>query len=59
MKNCLFIIMLSALFGGCASNHTGGSEAALLTFDELAAEISVQRIPAEDAMDMESLVAIQ
>ena len=59
MKNYLFIIILSALFSGCASNQTARSQSALLTFDELAAEISVQRIAADEAVDVESLVATQ
>lgn len=63
MKNLLIIIALSTLFGGCASDRQTARSPALLSFEELAAEISVRRIPvdspAEGSLDMESLVATQ
>lgn len=63
MKNLLFIIVLSAMFSGCASDRQTARSPALLSFEELAAEISVRRIPADqpagEPVDIENLVATQ
>ena len=63
MKNLLFIMVLSIFFGGCASDPQTVRSPTLLSFEELAAEISVRRIPVDtpvtEPVDMESLVATQ
>lgn len=63
MKNLLFIMVLSVFLGGCAGDRQTVRSPSLLSFEELAAEISVRRIPADtpaaEPVDMESLVATQ